>query len=81
MSGEGKYLFGIGGAAGWMERKGTCLGRCEAGALLVLTWMLDVPAGVSWDQSEDNLEISVVSGITLCGSGFCLWWSVLAGCS
>lgn len=55
-------MFGIGGAAGWMERKGTCLGRCEAGALL------DAPAGVSWDQSEDPLEIFVGSGITLCGS-------------
>lgn len=34
----------------------------------MLTWVLDVPAGVSWEQSEDNLEVFVVTGIILCGS-------------
>lgn len=51
----------------------------------MLTWMLDVPAGVSWDHGEDNLEVFVVAGIILFLTpvwlsilGFCLQWSVLA---
>lgn len=34
----------------------------------MLTWVLDVPAGVSWHQGEDNLEVFVGTGIILCGS-------------
>ncbi|KAI1230647.1 CREB-regulated transcription coactivator 1, partial [Lamprotornis superbus] len=35
-----------------------CKGKAPAweGVRLELTWVLDVPAGVSWEQSEDNLE-------------------------
>lgn len=39
------------------------------GLELTLTWVSDVPAGVIWHQSEDNLEVFVVTGIILCGSG------------
>lgn len=51
----------------------------------MLTWMLDVPAGVGRDHSEENLEVFVVTGIILFLTpvwlsilGFCLQWSVLA---
>lgn len=51
----------------------------------MLTWVLDVPAGIKWDQSEGNLEVFAVTGIILFLSpvwlsvpGFCLQWSVLS---